>query len=100
MPDPKRLSRIMKALGNEVRLSLYLEIAKNQEADFEDERGCLVGDIKRLFKIGAPTISHHLKELVNAGLITTDKRGKFLVAKINEQAIDEVEEVFTQVRGR
>jgi DNA-binding transcriptional ArsR family regulator len=39
--------------------------------------------------IGAPTISHHLKELTNAGLITTERRGKFLVAKINEQTLED-----------
>ena len=38
--------------------------------------------------IGAPTISHHLKELANADLITTERRGKFLVAQINKKTLD------------
>ena len=40
--------------------------------------------------IGAPTISHHIKELVNAELITTEKRGKFLICWVNEQLITDV----------
>jgi ArsR family transcriptional regulator, arsenate/arsenite/antimonite-responsive transcriptional repressor len=40
--------------------------------------------------IGAPTISHHLKELSDAGLITTTKNGKFLVATVNKDVIDEI----------
>ena len=96
--DIKKLSRIMKALSNENRLELYLEIARNQETDFEDDHECFVSDIKKLFKIGEPTISHHLKELVNADLITTEKRGKHLVAKINRSTIAEVERVLGMVK--
>ena len=36
--EPKKLARIMKALANENRLALYLEIAKHEQADFEDPK--------------------------------------------------------------
>ena len=96
--DTKRMAKIMKALSNENRLALYLEIAQQQEADFEDH-GCAVSNIMNLFKLSAPTISHHLKELANADLITTEKRGKFLVARINKETISEVEQVLSLVKG-
>jgi len=32
--DAKKLAKIMKALSNENRLTLYMEIAKNEESDF------------------------------------------------------------------
>ncbi len=85
------MARVMKALSNPNRLELYLELLKKCEASFETEHGeCLVSDVICSFKIGAPTISHHLKELADAGLITTERKGKFLVARINEDTIDEV----------
>ena len=37
--------------------------------------------------IGAPTVSHHLKELSGAGLIETEKNGKFLVARVNRKLL-------------
>jgi DNA-binding transcriptional ArsR family regulator len=90
--DTKQMARVMKALSNPNRLELYLEILKKCEASFKAEpRECLVSDVICSFNIGAPTISHHLKELANAGLISTKRKGKFLVARINEDTIDEVQ---------
>ncbi|MHB8062286.1 MAG: ArsR/SmtB family transcription factor [Ruminiclostridium sp.] len=91
--DIKRYSNIMKALSHPNRLELFLEILKYQEKGYEDT-DCLISDIAKCFKIGAPTISHHLKELSNAGLITTEKKGKFLVAKVNKEIIKELGNLF------
>lgn len=88
--DTKKYAQIFKALSNENRLELYLQIVKKHEASFEKGRECLMTDIIERLNIGAPTISHHLKELANAGLIYTEKKGKYLVCSINEELVDEV----------
>lgn len=88
--DSKKLSKIFKALSNENRLEIYLQIVKSSEKSFDTKCECFITDIIDRLNIGAPTISHHLKELSNAELIFTEKRGKFLVAKVNEQLIDEI----------
>ena len=89
---PKRLAKIMKALSNENRLALYLEIAKQQQSNFETEE-CSLSNIIKMFSVNKATISHHLKELSNAGLVNTEKRGKYLVATIDRQTLDEVKDV-------
>lgn len=95
------MARVMKALSNPNRLELYLEILKKCEASFKAEsRECLVSDVICSFSIGAPTISHHLKELANAGLITTERKGKFLVARINKDTIDEVKGILSTKQGK
>ena len=43
----KQLAKIMKALSNENRLKLYLEIAKHGESDFEAQE-CNISDIAAL----------------------------------------------------
>src|SRR5512139_2909613 len=91
--DTLRFAKIFKALSHPNRLELYLEIARKHEASFQTCCDCLVSDIIGSLNIGAPTISHHLKELTNAGLIVTERRGKHLVARINEQTIEEVRTV-------
>jgi DNA-binding transcriptional ArsR family regulator len=84
----KQLAKIMKALSNTNRLELYLEIKKKHEVSYETGEECFVIDIITCINIGAPTISHHLKELANADLIITERRGKFLVAQINKKTLD------------
>ena len=96
-PSTKRLAKILKALGHENRLALYLGIARNKESGFTAE--CSVCNIVKAFRVTAPTISHHLKELANADLISTEKRGKYLVARINEDTLDEVEQVLAGLRA-
>ena len=77
------MARIFRALSNPNRLKIYLEILKNQEATLDVGSGCLLSSIVRCLKIGSPTVSHHVRELVNADLITAEREGKFLVCRIN-----------------
>ena len=88
--NTKKYAKIFKALSNQNRLELYLQIVKKSEASFATDHECLISEIIDSFKIGAPTISHHLKELANAELIFTEKKGKFLVCRVNEALVQEV----------
>ena len=96
MKNTKRAAKVMKALSHEKRLSLYLEIAESRESNFEDD-ACHISEVVSMLGLSAPTISHHLKELVNAELITTEKNGKYLTARINKKTIQEVLDVLAAV---
>jgi len=92
--ETAKLAKILKALSHQKRLELYLEIARHNGSDFEAEKcECFICDIMESLNIGAPTVSHHLKELSNADLITTERRGKFLVARAKKETLDEVRKV-------
>jgi len=94
--DAKRMAKIFKALSNENRLELFLEILKINETCFETEcTECFITDIMDTLSIGAPTVSHHMKELTNAGLVITERKGKFLTAKINDELIKEISGIFS-----
>jgi len=88
--DTKKLAKVMKALSNPNRLELYMEIVRSQEARYDSAGECRLADVIGCLNIGAPTISHHLKELANADLITTERRGQHVVARINATTVDEV----------
>jgi len=91
--DKKQTAKIFKALSNPKRLEIFLEIAKAQEKCFKTGEECFIYEMLPRLNIGTSTISHHLKELSNAGLITTERKGKFLVARINKDILDEVKKV-------
>ncbi len=92
--NSKKLTKIFKALSNPNRLKLYHEISKKKEAFFE--AGCFVHKISEKFSIGAPTISHHLKELENSGLITTQRNGKQLTARINNDTFNVIKDLLNK----
>ncbi len=91
--ETKKMAKVFKALSNHNRLELYLQIVKKHETCYKTDCGCLISDISNSFNIGAPTISHHLKELTNAELIFTERKGKYLMARVNEEIVNEVNEL-------
>jgi DNA-binding transcriptional ArsR family regulator len=94
--DTIKLAKILKALSHPKRLELFFKIAEKHKADFETgcECQCFVTDMINSLKLGAPTISHHIKELENAGLITTERKGKYLCATVKEETLAAVHQIF------
>jgi len=85
----KRMVRMFKALGNPNRFRLFVEIARGDgEQAVAESHACLLHTLIERLSIGAPTVSHHLKELVNAELIISERRGKFVSCRINPQALE------------
>lgn len=94
--ESKRWVRMFKALGNPHRLRLFVEILAARKTSFEEGPACLLTSIMGKLKVGAPTVSHHLKELVNAGLISTELQGRFLACSVEEDALRELAEFFSR----
>lgn len=90
--NAKKMADACKALSNENRLEIFLQILKAERKSFPGGCECFVSDIIGKLGIGAPTVSHHLKELASAGLIETERSGKFLVARVNRKALAELRE--------
>ncbi|MCC6527266.1 MAG: winged helix-turn-helix transcriptional regulator [Polyangiaceae bacterium] len=88
-PSPKTqgvLAGMMRALGHPQRFQLFVEILAG-ERSFEGGDGCFLSSIIGRLKIGAPTVSHHLKELVHAELVRTARNGKFVTCSVNREAL-------------
>jgi ArsR family transcriptional regulator, arsenate/arsenite/antimonite-responsive transcriptional repressor len=86
----KQAAKVLKALSHPNRLEIYLGIVNGEQKSFAANECCIVSTIIDNLKIGAPTVSHHLKELVNAGLIVTERQGKFLIARPVSETWEEV----------
>lgn len=75
--NSQQLHRISKALADPRRYEILSRIAKRQE------RPC--SDVRCELPISAATLSHHLKELENAGLIEIRRAGQFAHLKLRRK---------------
>jgi ArsR family transcriptional regulator len=71
-PQAVELSRLFKAMGDPVRLRLLSLIASHDGGE------ACVCDLTGVFDLTGPTISHHLKVLREAGLISGERRGTWI----------------------
>jgi ArsR family transcriptional regulator len=74
------LAPMFKALGDPVRLRLLSLIAS------AGSEAC-VCDLNEAFDLTQPTISHHLKVLREAGLVTSERRGTWVYYRLDPDAL-------------
>jgi ArsR family transcriptional regulator len=76
----KQIEKISKALGDTNRLKILQHIAK--------KGGCgQCSEIQDVVDLTQPSISHHIKILVEAGLIEPEKEGRNHKYTMNEQLV-------------
>ena len=63
----------LEALGNSSRLKIYRVLVR------AGEKGIPVGQLQERVGIPSSTLSHHLKELTAAGLVTTERSSRHII---------------------
>ena len=84
--DAERISLMLKSLADPTRLRVLSHVAA---------QGCdavCACDLVEVLDISQPTISHHLKKLVETGLLTREQRGRWAHYSV-------VRETFTELRN-
>ncbi len=88
--EEQMLARAFRALSNPHRLAIYLRLLRHADSQPANTPGselihsCSLQALIDKLDIGAPTISHHVKELVNAGLISVEREGKYIRCTLDE----------------
>ena len=88
MLDRTSLARMFSALGNPHRLAIFERLCR-AEAERRRESGtelCVCAAAAGM-GLSMSTISHHLKELRQAGLVTCQKRGQWVYCTVNQEAL-------------
>lgn len=81
--DTKQFEKVSKALADPNRLMILKELKKKQQ-------GCLYCvDIYSITDLAQPSISHHLKQLTDASLITSKKKGRTVMYQLNHEVFDD-----------
>jgi ArsR family transcriptional regulator len=83
---------IAKALGHPARIAI-IEYLLHVET-------CICGDIVNELPLAQPTISQHLKELKNAGLIKGEIEGKSICYCIDQEGIKKIQNYFSNIERK
>lgn len=80
----ERLAAILKVLAEPTRLRLLSLVAAN-----DDSEECIC-NLTELVGVSQPTVSHHMKLLVDAGLLEREQRGKWAYYRLVPGALGTV----------
>jgi DNA-binding transcriptional ArsR family regulator len=78
-PKQNQIGNLAKALGHPARIAILDVLSKREE--------CICGEIVEQLPLAQPTVSQHLKELKNAGLIKGSIEGNTICYCIEEKGI-------------
>ncbi len=78
--EEDNIVKIAKALSDKTRIRILKEIAAKGSIS--------CGDAEKVAELSQPTVSHHLKILVDAGLLNTVKDGRHVIVSVNEKALE------------
>ena len=88
------LARVFKALGDPTRLAIY-EIVREAtdpgEGHSPGEIDNSISQIAARFDLTLSTVSHHIKELREAGLIRCDRRGQSIYCSTEPGLLEELQ---------
>jgi ArsR family transcriptional regulator, arsenate/arsenite/antimonite-responsive transcriptional repressor len=71
----------LEALGNRTRLTLYRTLVR------AGEDGLPVGRLQLKLEIPPSTLSHHLRKLVDVGLVSQERQATTLICRANYSAM-------------
>ena len=81
--EAEATARLFRALGDPARVRIVNTLAMNAEpvcaCEFEPALG-----------LSQPTVSHHLKKLVDAGLLEREQRGKWAYFSLKRDAVEKL----------
>ena len=80
--DIKKIERASKALSDPYRI-LMLEAIKKEK----DWMQC--STIVSMFELAQSTVSHHMKQLIDADLVIAEKEGRQTKYRINQEGLSE-----------
>lgn len=84
---------LFKALADPTRVRIVNLLATS------DEPVC-VCDLNLSFDLSQPTLSHHLKKLLDAGLLRREQRGTWAYFSVDESALARLGEVAQTTKGK
>ena len=90
--EQNTLAILAKAVGHPARVAIIQYLLSVET--------CICGDIVNVLPLAQPTVSQHLKELKNAGIIKGNIEGNAICYCLNEEAIELLHQFFANVSSK
>jgi ArsR family transcriptional regulator, arsenate/arsenite/antimonite-responsive transcriptional repressor len=88
--ESKRLIRVLSALAQETRMAIYRLLAQR------GREGLAAGSIGKALALPPATLSFHLRELAQAGLVRSRQQSRFIYYSAETAVIDTVLDYLAQ----
>ena len=85
-------AQLFRALGDETRVQIVRLLAQQSEP-------LCACYIEGAFTLSQPTISHHLKALREAGLVTTERRGVWIYYRLDRERLGVIQNFLQAILG-
>jgi DNA-binding transcriptional ArsR family regulator len=89
--DVNHFAEIFKALSNPNRLEIFLRLVSCCPPGTKCESGMglrqCVGELGKGLEIDSSTVSHHIRELRQSGLIRMERRGKNMLCWVDPETV-------------
>ena len=85
------IAAIAKALGHPARVAIVDYLLRADK--------CICGDIVNELPLAQPTVSQHLKELKNAGIIKGSLEGTAICYCVDENALELLQDYFESIKN-
>jgi len=82
-----KLSVKIRAIADPHRRQILHMLAQRNRNSLDKPTGLCASDIESRLKVSQPTISHHMRILNDAGLVTSQKIGQWMWYRRNEQEL-------------
>ncbi len=79
-----KLSVKIRAIADPHRRQILHMLADKGKNSLDKPTGLCASDIEARLKISQPTISHHMRILTEAGLVTSERFGQWMLYRRNE----------------
>jgi ArsR family transcriptional regulator len=101
--DLEAYARQFRALSNPHRLQIFNLLsgccAPGTQCSTDAVQSCCVGELDQQLEIASSTLSHHLRELHQAGLIEMQRRGKQIFCSVNPASLAQLRNIFNNTTG-
>jgi len=90
--DNKQFERISKALGDPHRIKIMQYVGKRHDCT-------QCANIVELIDLTQSAISHHIKQLTDAGLLIAEKEGRNIKYAVDKDVVDAYTNFLLEIKG-